>query len=135
MNGQGTTFGRSSDGISYSTMAKIADISAPEVTRGSSEQSYIDDPAGWKEHTPGLKDGGEIEATLKWNPDDTGQQELKADLELNDNVHYRIVYPDGTADEFMGHITSWGKDLSKEDDIMRKVKIKISGAVNEVAVV
>lgn len=131
MNGQGTTFSRSADGTTWVAYADVADISAPEITRSSSENGYISDTAGYKEFEPGMKDPGEMEVTLKWLPGDANQALLRNDLDTNDNLHYRIDYPDGSKHTFMGHITSWGINLSKEETIMRKVKFKVSGPITE----
>ncbi|MFI2810141.1 phage tail tube protein [Microbulbifer sp. JSM ZJ756] len=128
--GQGykTQFHRSDDGLAYTQVAGMLEIEPNEVSRGSSDVTPIDGTSGYMDYDPaGLRDAGEVSITLIWNEGDTGQQALAADLESDANAYYKVIYPEGTEVEFIGHITGWGQSVPRDDKITRTVKFKISG--------
>lgn len=126
--GYKTKFLRSPDGTTYTQVAGLLDIDLFEITRGSSDNSPIDGTDGYMQFDPvGLRDPGEVSLTLIWNESDTGQQALRTDLDGDNNGYYKVVYPDGTEVEFIGHITGWGMAVPKDDKITRTVKFKLSG--------
>lgn len=133
MIGAGTKFYRSVDGTptSWTQIAKVLDLSAPSLTRGSSENSYLEDAANTKSYEPGVIDPGECDLTLEWDKTDAAQVLLKADFETKSNFHYGILYPDGTFDSWLGHMTEWGKETPKEETIKRKVKFKLASTITE----
>ncbi|BDM66225.1 hypothetical protein NFHSH190041_36770 (plasmid) [Shewanella sp. NFH-SH190041] len=133
MIGAGTQFFRSDDGTTYTRVAKLMDLTPPEESRSSSEKTYLDDTTNYKTFEPGMIDPGELSLALEFDITDAGQNALKADKGIKGNKYYKIVYPDGSSDAFMGHITGWGKSISKEETIQRSVKFKVSGAITESA--
>jgi len=127
MIGSGTKFFRSNDGVTYTRIAKLLDITPAEQTRSSSEKSYLDSDDSFKRFEPGTTDPGELSAILEFDSKDTGQQALKDDKQTKSNFFYKIEYPDGSYDSFEAHITGWGKSVTKEETIQRTVKFKLSG--------
>lgn len=125
MYGSGTTFQRSSDGTTFTTVAEVAEITPGEETRASVERPLLADTNAVITTKPGAITPGELGLKLYWKPADPGQVALKADFATQENFHYRIVYPDGSTDTFPGHITKWGKEqVTKAQEIMRSISIK-----------
>jgi hypothetical protein len=133
MIGSGTKFHRSDDGVAFTRIANILDLSPPEQTRSSSEKSYLDDETGFKTFEPGMTDPGEMTLALEFDTKDSGQVALKADKETKGNFYYKIEYPDLSTEVFQAHITGWGKSVPKEETIQRTVKFKLSGQTEETA--
>lgn len=125
MYGSGTLFQRSSDGVAFTTVAEVADLTPGEETRASTERPLLADTSAVITTKPGAITPGEVSVKLYWKPDDPGQIALKADFNTQANFHYRILYPDGSKDTFPGHITKWGKEqVTKAQEIMRTIAIK-----------
>lgn len=135
MIGQGTRFYRSNTGgtaiADWDQIAKVLDLTPPSMTRGSSENSYLENVNNSKNFEPGIIDPGESEITLEWDKADAAQTALKSDVTTKSNFWYGIRFPDDTFYVFKGHITDWGMDLSKEETIKRKVKFKLADIVDE----
>ncbi|MFS1525629.1 phage tail tube protein [Microbulbifer sp. 2304DJ12-6] len=126
--GYKTQFHRSADGTTYTQVAGLLDIDPGEESRGSDDVTPIDGTSGYMDFDPvGLRDAGEVSCTFIWNPGDTGQQALRADFDLDNNIYYKVVYPEGTEVVFVGHITGWGQASPKDSKITRTVKFKLSG--------
>ncbi len=133
MIGAGTKFHRSADGVAFTRVAKVLDLTPAEQTRSSSEKSYLDEETNYKRFEPGMIDPGELSLVLEFDSKDAGQVALKADFDTKGNFHYKVEYPDGSTDVFEAHITGWGKSVPKEETIQRTVKFKVSGPIDETA--
>jgi hypothetical protein len=131
MIGAGTKFLRSDDGVNYTQVTKVLDLTPPGMTRGSNEKSYLESATNSKSYEPGMIDPGEMEVTLEFEKGDPAQVELKADFNTQANFYYKLVYPDNTFHSFMGHITDWGMELPKEETVSRKIKIKLATVIDE----
>lgn len=133
--GYGTTFSRSTDNVTFTQVAGLVDIEPPEVTRDVQETTLMDNSDGangTKTFQGGMRDTGEISLTLHWNPDDAGQQALKADLETDSARYYRITYPDNTTMSMRAVLSSWGQAVPIDNRITRTCKFKVSGPITEV---
>lgn len=130
MIGYKTKFYRSTDGVSFSQIAKLIDMENYEISRDTFEKTLIDNSDGadgYKSYGAGLKDAGEVSLTLEWSPTDTGQQDLSGDLDTDADRWYRVEYPDGTTATFKALLTGWGKSLPIAERITRNCKFKLSG--------
>lgn len=134
--GAGTTHSVSTDATSvedasatWINTAKIKDMSAPEESRSTSEDSYIDEESGYSEFVSGMKDAGEMSLTLKWNETDVGQVALNNAFESTDgDIYGRITFKSGTTFTYKGVLTGRGIEIPKNETITRTYKVKISGA-------
>ena len=127
MKGYGTKFLRSPDDVTYTQVAGLLDVEPGETVRGSYETTTIDGTDKYKKFEPGLLDAGEVSLTLIFDPADSGQTTLAADLEDDTLRYYRVEYPDGTTVDYHGFLTGWGTPTPMEDKITRTVKFKVSG--------
>lgn len=128
----GTQLKRDSDGAgAFVAVANISDVSGPSRSREAIEVTAHDSPDKYREFVKGLKDGGEVEITINYDPGDTTHQALDADFEEDDLRDYQVVVLPGKDDEhtweFSGLITDAGDEFPYDDKMERKVTFKISG--------
>jgi len=128
----GTQFKRETDTPSvYEVVANITDISGPSREREAIEVTAHDSPDQYREFVKGLKDGGEVEITLNYDPGVASIEHLDDDFEEDDLRAYQVVIFPGTADEytwdFDGLITANGDEFPHDDKMERTVTVKISG--------
>ncbi|MEV4936347.1 phage tail tube protein [Streptomyces zaomyceticus] len=128
----GTQFLRDTTGSgSFAVIANVTDISGPSRSREAIEVTAHDSPNKYREFIKGLKDGGEVEITLNYDPTATSHAALDGDFEEDDLRDYQVVILPNTADEhtweFAGLITDMGDEYPTEDKMERSVTFKISG--------
>lgn len=128
----GTQFLRDSDGAgTFVVVANVSDISGPSRSREAIEVTAHDSPNKYREFIKGLKDGGEVEITLNYNPGVATHAALDADFEEDDLRDYQVVILPGDADEhtweFAGLITDLGDEYPTDDKMERTATFKISG--------
>ena len=133
MIGYGTKFYRSPDDVTYTQVARLLSVEVAEASRGSVENTEIDQPDKYKTFEPGLIDAGETSLSLTWDEGDAGQVLLRGDFESDALVYYRVEYPDGSTVDYHGFITGWGAPVAIEEKITRNVKFKISGKPTVIA--
>jgi predicted secreted protein len=134
----GTTLKRDSTGSgSYVAIANVSDLSGPSRTREAIEVTAHDSPNQYREFVKGLKDGGEVTATINYDPASAQIAALDADFEEDDLRNYQIVMLPGEADEhtwtFSAMITDLGDSFPIDDKMERDVTFKISGKPTLVA--
>ncbi len=127
----GTQFLRKGAGETFSPIANVSDISGPSRSREAIEVTAHDSPNKYREFIPGLKDGGEVEITLNYDPGDASHGALDEDFESDDLHAYQLVILPGTEDEhtwdFEALITDLGDAYPTDDKMERTVTFKISG--------
>ncbi|MCZ4605377.1 phage tail tube protein, partial [Streptomyces sp. Lzd4kr] len=127
----GTQLKRDSNGAgTFVTVANISDLNGPGRQRDAIEMTAHDSPNQYREFGKGLKDGGEVTATINYDPTETSHAALDADFEEDDLRDYQIVLLPGTADEhtwdFSALITDIGDAFPVDDRMERDVTFKIS---------
>lgn len=128
----GTTLKRDSTGGGvYVAIANVSDLSGPSRQRDAIEVTAHDSPDQYREFVKGLKDGGEVTATINYDPAQATHADLDADFEEKDLRSYQIVILPGDADEhtwtFSALITDLGDSFPVDDRMERDVTFKISG--------
>lgn len=128
----GTTLKRDSTGSgSYVAIANVSDLSGPSRQREAIEVTAHDSPDQYREFVKGLKDGGEVTATINYDPGEATHQDLDEDFEEKELRSYQIVLLPGDADEhtweFDALITDLGDSFPVDDRMERDVTFKISG--------
>lgn len=128
----GTQFLRDTTGLgAFATVANITDISGPSREREAIEVTAHDSPDQYREFVKGLKDGGEVELTLNYDPGSPTIADLDEDFEEDDLRDYQIKIFPGTLNEwtwdFAGLITNLGDEFPHDDKMERSCTIKISG--------
>jgi hypothetical protein len=93
--------------------------------------SELNDETIDREFMGTLRDNGSISIDGNYYPSDAGQQQVAAAYGAASSVRvpFVVTYPDGSADKFVGIVTSWSTDLQNDKYIQFKAEIKISGAI------
>ncbi|AMS01573.1 MULTISPECIES: phage tail tube protein [Streptomyces] len=128
----GSQFLRDSTGSgSFVLVANVTDISGPSRSREAIEVTAHDSPNRYREFIKGLKDGGEVELTINYDPGNSTHTALDADFEEDDLRDYQVVILPGEADEhtwaFSALITDLGDEYPTEGQMERTATFKISG--------
>ncbi|MEU9777144.1 phage tail tube protein [Streptomyces sp. NPDC047968] len=128
----GTQFLRDTTGSgAYAVIASVTDISGPSRSRESIEVTAHDSPNKYREFIKGLKDGGEVEITLNYDPASATHAALDADFEEDDLRSYQVVILPGDPDEhtwtLTAMITDLGDSYPTDDKMERTATFKISG--------
>jgi len=115
----------------FEVIGSATDISGPSREREAIEVTAHDSPDQYREFVKGLKDGGEVEITVNYDPNETTHEDLDDDFENDLNLNYQVIIFPGTADEwtwdFEGLITGVGDEFPHDDKMERTVTVKISG--------
>lgn len=133
MRGIGTRLFRSVDGLvnTYTQLAGIMNLSVPEMTRGSTDITPLDTQEDIKEYEAGLGDVSEGEFDLIYDPASSTQVTLVGDYESGESLFYKVLYRDGSIQLFKGFVTKLGREIPKEESVLRKLSIKGTGKVLE----
>ncbi|PWG08780.1 hypothetical protein DF268_36025 [Streptomyces sp. V2] len=128
----GTQLKRDATGAGgFQLIANVGDIDGPGRSREAIEVTAHNSPDRYREFVKGLKDGGEVSATINFDPGDLSHQALDDDFEEIDLRSYQIVVLPGEDDElavtFRALITDLSDTYPVEDKMEREVTFKISG--------
>lgn len=132
-DGFGTLFQRAttlSPGTTYETIANVTNISGPERTRETIDVTAHDSPDQWMEFIGGLKNGGEVQLDINYDPAEL-THDLDDDFDDTEPRNYRVVILPDTADEhtwqIKGIMTTVGDEFPYDDKMARSVTIKVTG--------
>ncbi|MEU9654191.1 phage tail tube protein [Streptomyces sp. NPDC048110] len=128
----GTLLKRDSTGAGvFVTIANVEDLAGPSRARNMIDVSAHDSPDKYREFVKGMKDGGEVTATINYAPGETSHQALDDDFEEDELRDYQLVMLPGDPDEHTWDFTAGISEISDEfpldDKMAREVTFKISG--------
>ena len=127
MQGMGTTFGRH-DGTAFATVARILEIGDVSLSRDASDTTTFDSTGGYRQfEASGLRDAGETQLTLVWDPADTEHAALRGDFDSATAEQYQITWPDGSSYTCDGLVTAYGVSTPLEDRVTAQVTVKWTG--------
>ena len=114
------------------TGLEIKDFQAPEISRDTVDVTNHRSPGGFLEYIPSLLDAGEVTFTVNYVPalsadPEHALGELLADLYAAGNKDYRIMYTDGTTEDFTGSVTGFSRAIPVNDAMTADVTMKVSG--------
>jgi predicted secreted protein len=115
----------------FTTIARVADITGPNRDRGMHDATSHDSPAGYREHSPGLKEAGTFTFDLRWLPAEATHQALDDAYESGELTNFQIVYPDTatTTKAFSAYVKTLGDTAPVDGLLGRAVTLQISGPV------
>ena len=116
-------------GATWINTAFIKDLTAPEESRDTSEDAYLDNADKYKEYVAGMVDGGEVSVVLKWDRTDVGQVALNAAFDGDGSIYGRINLPSSSATfTYKAVVTGRGVEIPKNETITQSFKLKVTGA-------
>jgi predicted secreted protein len=110
----------------YSPIANVTDIKPPAIERETYDTTAHDSEDGWREFIGGLKDGGEVEIEVNYDPRE--HDGLISDLSDALPRSYKVVWP-GTLGEwsFKAIMTGFEAEAPHDDKLAATLKFKVSG--------
>lgn len=110
----------------FAAIAKVTNVSGPEIERETYDVTAHDSVDGWREFIGGLKDGGEVSLEVNYDPRD--HDELVADFEDDAPRNYKLVFPGGLGSWTLKLVLSGFKQQAPVDDkFSGEIKYKVSG--------
>lgn len=131
MLGKNVTLHRSSDaGSTYGTkIGQITNMEPPERTADSNETTEYGQAHDYKTYVQGLKDGGELTITVRY---ETGQTDVEAleDAFENGTVEFLQIQfpaPISANRDFPVIVTRVGTPVPKDNQVERSFTLKVAG--------
>lgn len=120
----------------YVNFAQIKDIDGPSAMADQIETSHRD--SLFRKFQPGMKDGGELNFDIVFDPDLAGHDptltdSVYKDWETGTVRNYKATYPgvgtDITTCIFSGFISKFGFTAPMEDALTAAITVKVNGAM------
>lgn len=118
--------------INTTTVAEVTGIEFSGIKLDVVETTNHSSTGGWREFTPTLKDGGEINLELSYVPAGATHKNAAGGLlylldqkTLTSNFH--VVFPDATDWTIPGYVTSYKPSAPVDGKLGLSVTIKVSG--------
>ncbi|MDX2566090.1 phage tail tube protein [Streptomyces scabiei] len=110
----------------FTPLANVTDITPPGIERETYDVTAHDSEDAWREFIGGLKDGGEVELDLNYDPRE--HDSLLADFADAVPRSYKVVWP-GTLGNwaFKAIITNFEPEAPHDDKLAASVTYKVSG--------
>lgn len=106
-------------------VSPIKSYSPGEETVATQEKTYLDQDHEYTDHSTGLIDSGEVAFGVEYDPANTGQ--ILVEANLGKRLDFKVEWPDGSSESYSGSVTKRGFSEPNEDDIMRNYSVKRSG--------
>ncbi len=122
-----------SDGLSpegFDTISEVRNIGVPSIKLDFDEVTNLDSTSEYREYIPTLKDGGELDATANFLPDDETHQDFQAAIEARTLKNWRVEYPDGGYHYFQGYAAEYKPDVQFDKAMTVTLKIRVTGPVS-----
>jgi len=135
INAQGTQFGISVDGVSYTPLGCVKSWDWSKPSRAEIDTTCVLDTA--KSFRFGLKDNGTISVETFY---DRGAGIVLAEASYSSDTpyHFQVEYSDtagvsGTVKEFQGYVISMSESGGVDDVVNMSMEIRLSGDITETA--
>lgn len=126
LNAFGTRFQKQVGSV-WEDIADATGISGPGLERDTIDVSSHQSPQAWREFIGGMKDAGEVSIDVNYDPAD--HDELVSDLDADDPLSYRIIFPDdeNTTWTFSAVMTGFEPDAPHDDKLSASLSFKVTG--------
>jgi predicted secreted protein len=119
----------------FVTIAEVINVTPPSLTRDAPDATHTESPEDWREFIPGLKDAGEVSATLNFIPDSDSFAQVLATFDSDALQQARILFPDGIQTEpptcsrftMSGVITGLPIEAPMDAKMTAAITMKVSG--------
>ncbi|MFD5297221.1 phage tail tube protein [Streptomyces mutabilis] len=110
----------------FTDIANVTNITPPSIERETYDVTAHDSPDAWREFIGGLKDGGEVEIELNYDPRE--HDSLVTDFGDTEPRNYKILFP-GTLGSwsFAAIMSGFESEAPHDDKLSATVTFKVSG--------
>lgn len=110
----------------FTAIANVTDITPPAIERETLDVTAHDSPEAWREFVGGLKDGGEVEIEVNYDPRE--HDTLVTDFDDTEPRNYKITWP-GTLGSwaFAAILTNFEPEAPHDDKLAASLTFKVSG--------
>lgn len=120
--------------VSYTTIGKVTDFSAPQLSRAAIDTTDLADES--KTFISGIVDGGEVTFTVNTDYADSGQDAVRAAFVAGSLYDWKIEVTDEasttTTIEFDGFVSAVGGPSGSVDEkLTTSFTVKVSGTITE----
>ncbi|MGC5034105.1 phage tail tube protein [Streptomyces sp. DT190] len=113
-------------GETFTAIANVTDITPPGLERETLDVTSHGSPDAWREFIGGLKDGGEVEIEINYDPRE--HDALVADFEDDEPRSYKVVWPKNLGDwAFKAVLTNFEPEAPHDDKLAASLTFKVSG--------
>jgi len=130
--GKGTVLKIDTGGGSYATVGKITELSAPSQSADSVEITHMGSTSEFREFMAGLRDAGEVSATIQLDFGDTEVGQVETSYQNGTTDSYQIAFSDSvpTTWQFSAFVTSLEVQTPIDDVATYNMAFKITGKPN-----
>lgn len=130
IDGFGTELQRG-DGVTptevFTALANVTSIKGPGIKRDTIDVTAHDSANAYMEFVGSLKDGGEVDVDVNYDP--AKHDTLIADFDDENPRNYQLVFPDQAATTwtFKAILTEFQPEAPYDDKLAASLKFKVSG--------
>lgn len=127
--GHGSQFyvGSDSSPITWTAISEVTSITPPSVVRDVIDATHTGSPDKWREHIPGLKDGGEVTCEMNFVPGSDSANILVAIQTDGFARDFKIVFPNAEEWVFQAFCTGFEPEAPFDDKMTATATFKVSG--------
>ena len=110
----------------FTSIANVTDITPPGLERETLDVTSHGSPDAWREFIGGLKDGGEVEIEVNYDPRE--HDALVADFEDDAPRNYKILWPKALGSwAFAAVLKNFEPEAPHDDKLAASLTFKVSG--------
>lgn len=128
--GHGVQLQRSSDGTAngtFTSVGTVRDSTPPGVSRETEDVTHMQSLERWMEFIGALKDPGEMEFQITFDPGSPEHLAFHSDINTDDAGYYKLIFPDTTEWGFAGLVTSIDPEAPVANKMEASITIKLTG--------
>jgi predicted secreted protein len=111
----------------FTALGNVTSIKGPGIKRDTIDVTAHDSEDAWMEFVGSLKDGGEVDVDVNYDP--SKHDALIADFDDDAPRNYRLVFPDEDATTWTikALLTEFQPEAPYDDKLAASLKFKVSG--------
>lgn len=116
----------------FTTVGRLSNFTGPGLSQDTIDVTDLGNETGYAEYLLGLKDGGEVTATLNWDPADAQHAALLAtDFEGQVLRNFKMVWStSGVTWEFVALVSKFSPKGDPKSALTADLTLKITGAID-----